>query len=179
MEIADDEFVSIRDAMNDYVQDVHERIIRDEAGDLLLSVVSLTEYIMYNKKMQDFMKKISDIDGAELTEVSPEPYVEALHYIGKKNLGDMEKMLRDRQDLACERARESLQGLELDILSTNVGLRYLCQAELICGDYSPGEIREFFRRNGADARRIERETKRIRTLREKWEAGQKSSGAEE
>ena len=144
LELADDEFVRVRDTVHAYTADIKQKIADDDADDVLLDSVSLREYVLRNKKMRRFLDELASICGAEISEISPDNYIEQLRWLGKKNLGDMERLLEENHDLALVLAKTALENTDLDILSSNVGLRFLCRAELLNKKYREEQVAEFF-----------------------------------
>ena len=122
---------------------------------MLIDTVSLQEYMHRNKQMKAFLQKICAINSAELEEISPESYIEQLAWLGKKTLGSLQQMLSENEDLAYRMARQALERPDLDILSSNGGLRFLCRAELVNRGYSSEQIIQFLtlatgRKQGAE-----------------------------
>ena len=161
LEIADDEFVRTRDAMNRYTNETHQQIIDNEADDLLIDMVSLNEYVNYNKKMAEFLEKLAAVCHAEIMPVNPESYLEQLAWLGKRTLGDLQQMLEENRELAVKLVEASIAGSELDIISSNIGLRYLCRAELLQKGYTEKQITGFMRITANNHGRAERQAKRL------------------
>lgn len=165
LEIADEQFVKIRDDIEVYESDVRERIANDSADDLSIDNVSLNEYIKLNKNMMSFLFELSALSGnAEISHISAEPYIEQLAFLGVKTLGDLSKMLSENKDLALKIASKTLETTDLDILSSNVGLRFLCRAKLINDNYSQDQIVSFIKLTLNDDARANRQAKRIAAL---------------
>lgn len=165
LEIADEQFVKIRDDIEVYESDVRERIANDSADDLSIDNVSLNEYIKLNKNMMSFLFELSALSGnAEISHISAEPYIEQLAFLGVKTLGDLSKMLSENKDLALKIASKTLETTDLDILSSNVGLRFLCRAKLINDNYSQDQIVSFIKLTLNDDARANRQAKRIADL---------------
>lgn len=143
LEIADDEFVRLREDLKAYTDDIRLKITENQADDVLIDTVSLQEYMHRNKQMKAFLQKICAINSAELEEISPESYIEQLAWLGKKTLGSLQQMLSENEDLAYRMAKQALERTDLDILSSNVGLRFLCRAELVNRGYSSEQIIQF------------------------------------
>ena len=161
LELADDEFVRVRDTVNAYTDDIRQKIANDDADDVLIDSVSLQEYVLHNKRMRIFIGELAAIGGSEISEISPENYIEQLRWLGKKNLGDMELLLVENHDLALALAREALENTDLDILSSSVGLRFLCRAELLSKKYSEEQITEFLMLSVGDKTRAQRMAKNL------------------
>lgn len=161
LEIADDEFVRVRDGMKAYADDIRQRITENRADDVLIDLISLREFLQRNGLMRAFTQALTDICGSEIDEISPEPYLAQLSWLGMKTLGDLQQLLERNRDLALVMAKEVLDGAELDILSSNVGLRFLCRAELCQGKYSLEEVTEFLRLSTANQDRAQRQAERL------------------
>lgn len=165
LEIADEQFVKIRDDIEAYEADVRDKIANDNADDLSIDNVSLNEYIKLNKNMLAFMSELSELcDGAEISNISAEPYIQQLAYLNVKTLGDLSKMLANNKELAIKLAKRMLENTDLDILSSNVGLRFLCRAELINKGYDIDQIVDFMKISLVDEARATRQAKRVLAL---------------
>lgn len=161
MEIADDEFIRVRDAMNNYTQKIHEKITGDSADDVLIEVVSLNEYMQLNPKMQDFINKIAEIDNSEINYVSSENYVAQLKWLKLETIGDLKNALEKHGELAFKLAEKTIKGFELDILVSNAALRFICRAILLEKGYSVQQAAEFISLSVNKKERAERQAKRL------------------
>ena len=145
LELADDEFVRARDNMLGYTEDIRKRIITDDADDVAINMISLNEYVLHNKKMQNLIKEIADICGAEINTIDPESYIPQLAFLGVKKLGDIEVMINENYELAVKLAKRALSTADLDIVSSSVALRFLCRAELMNKNYDFDKIVDFLK----------------------------------
>ena len=161
LEIADDEFMSIRDHVNRYSSEIRERIANNTADDVELDLVSLREFVFHNKEMHGFLMEIADLCGAAISEIDPESYLVQLRWLGKATIGDIQDMLKENRDLAYDLAGQSLRNADLDILSTNMGLKYLCRAELLNKGYSREKIVEFLQLSLRKAERAQKQADRL------------------
>ena len=93
LEIADDEFVRVRDGMREYTDEIRRKITENRADDVLIDLISLREFLSRNTRMKAFTGELAALCGAEVDEISPESYVEQLRWLGKKTLGDLQRML--------------------------------------------------------------------------------------
>ena len=157
LELADDEFVRARDNMVGYTEDIRKRIITDDADDVVINMISLNEYVLHNNKMQSLIKEIAGISGAEISVIDAEGYIPQLAYLGVKKLGDIEVMIKENYDRAIALATKSLSMANLDIVSSNVALRFLCRAELINKNYEFDKIVEFLKISLRDQDKAERQ----------------------
>lgn len=167
LEIADDEFMSIRDHVHQYSSEIRERIANNTADDVELDLVSLREFVFHNREMHRFLLEIADLCGAKISEIDPESYLVQLRWLGKTNIGELQEMLQENRKLAYELAGQSLRNADLDILSTNMGLKYLCRAELLNKDYSREKVIEFLKLSLRKADRAEKQADRLLGFREK------------
>lgn len=143
LEIADDEFVRTRDHMRGYTEDIRQKIIENKADDVHIDSISLNEYVRRNTKMRAFLREIGELAQAEISEIDAENYIVQLKFLGKETLGDVQKMMEENHALALALAKRSFSGAELDILSSTVGLRFLCRAELLNKGYTEEKITAF------------------------------------
>ena len=161
LELADDEFVRARDNMVGYTEDIRRRIITDDADDVVINMISLSEYVLHNKKMQSLIKEIADISSAEINDIDPESYIPQLAFLGITRLGDIERMISENHDLAIRLAEQALSGADLDIVSSSVALRFLCRAELLNKGYDFERIVEFLKISLKSGEKAERQAKHL------------------
>ncbi len=105
LEIADNEFVNIRNAVDDYSNDIKEKIANNQAENVLIDIVSLKEYVNKNKAMRALLLEIASMCGAEISEISPENYLEQLDWLGKKTIGDLQITWKHRPWYSCIKCR--------------------------------------------------------------------------
>ena len=161
LELADDEFVRARDNMVCYTDDVRKRIIVDDANDVAINTISLNEYVLHNKNMQKLIEEIASIAGAEISYIDPEGYIAQLEFLGIKNLGDIEHMIKQNYDLAIGLAKKALSMANLDIVSSSVALRFLCRAELLNKNYDLDKITGFLKISLKSKEIAERQAKHL------------------
>lgn len=146
--------------MNTYTEQTRAKIIHDGAEDVLIDIVSLKEYMLRNQRMGAFLQKIADAEHSEMCQVNSESYLLQLKWLQINTIGDLQKMLEENEELALKIARDALGGTELDIVSSNVALRFLCRARLLNGGYSEQQTAEFLaltiskERAGRQAKRL-------------------------
>lgn len=162
LELADEEFVRLRDGMEEYQESVHQSIIDDTADDIQLNMLSLNEFVRGNVSMRALLDEIVQIcQGAELEETDVTSYLEQLAWFDVTTIGQLSAMLERNRDLAVALAKKTLSGSELDILSANVGLRFLCRAELLNGDYKEDKIVEFLQLSLKGKERAQKQAQRL------------------
>lgn len=167
LEIADEEFISIRDSIHQYGDEIRKQIADNQAECVLIDMVSLTEYMKLNREMRSFLSELAEINRAEIQEISPESYLEQLMWLGKRSLGDLQQMLEENKQLAYVLAKYTLDKTDLDILASNIGLRYLCRAELLNKHYPKEKIEEFITLSTGDSKRAARQAQHLMDVYEK------------
>lgn len=160
-EIIDEEFMRVRDNMDAYTEQTRDKIVHDGAEDVLIDIVSLKEYMLRNQRMRVFLQEIADIEHSEICEVNPESFLLQLKWLQINTIGDLQKMLEENEELALKLAQETLGGTELDIVSSNVALRFLCRARLLTGGYSERQTAEFLSLTVDNKERAERQAKQL------------------
>ena len=161
MEIADDEFIRVRDTMNNYTETIREKIKSDCAGDVLIDIVSINEYMQLNKKMQSFIAEIAAIEGSEIAFASADNYINQFKWLKIETIGDLQEALDKNKELALKLAENTLKGSELDILVSNAALRFLCRAVLLSGGYTEEQAAEFISLSVCKKERAERQAKHL------------------
>ena len=159
LEIADDEFVRVRDNMKKYTEKTREKIINDNAENVLIDMISLNEYMLRNKKMSGFLQKLAGIENSEISFTDPESYICQLRWLNVKTIGELQQMFERNEETAYELARRTLEGSELDILSSNSALRFLCRAELVTGGFSEQQAADFISLSVSNKERAQRQAK--------------------
>ncbi len=144
VEIADEHFIKVRDTANEYTSSVHEKIISGNVDGVSLDYTTLKEYMQHSAPMTAYQKKLSESLGVEIEYVAPDSYMIPLLWLGKNTIGDVQKMLEENGDRAIDLARTFLENTDLDIISSTVALRFLCQTELLVQKKSREEMVEFF-----------------------------------
>lgn len=71
-------------------------------------------------------ERIAAINQAELYPAPMMPFFRILKKLGFETLGDVNRLIEDDSDNAYQLAVSQLGTTDLDILSENVGLQYLC-----------------------------------------------------
>lgn len=161
LEIADDEFVRVRDHMRGYTENIRQKIIENKADDVNIDSISLNEYVRRNTKMQEFLAAIGEMANAEIREIDAEGYIAQLKFLGKEILGDVQTMMEENSGLAFKLAEKGLANADLDILSSTVGLRFLCRAELLNKAYSEEMITEFLKLSLGTDEKANRQAKHL------------------
>jgi hypothetical protein len=124
-------------------------------------MISLNEYMMKNKKIRAFLNQLAEIENSEISDIKPESYIKQLKWLKIETIGQLQNMLERNRDLAFRIAKKVLEGTELDILSSNTALRFLCQAELITNEYTHKQVVEFISLTVSNEERAERQANNL------------------
>lgn len=161
LELADESFVRIRKRLNDYTKQITEDIQNGRAENLSLDLVTLGTYMKRNAQIKELTEKIAALQGAEITEQSPESYLPKLEAMGISTLGQLEKMLDGQKDNAVMLAEELFTAAELDEIPSTASLHFLCRAELLYGEHSNDEIFAFFAAGSENKERAKKQAERL------------------
>ena len=161
LEIADDEFMRIRNKIVEYTENTRSRIINNDVEDINIDLISLREYMNKNKNINLFIKKIADIEGSEISYIQPDNYIQQLRFLNINTLGDLQRMLDNNEELAYQLAYRSLKGTELDILASNTALRFLTRAFMLNNNYDEKQIYDFLMLGVKNETRAARQTKML------------------
>ncbi|MBQ5317449.1 MAG: hypothetical protein J6I96_07825 [Oscillospiraceae bacterium] len=165
LEVADEVFVNLKKRIGDYKLEVCESISNDEADDMTLDLITLTEYMNRSRTMTALLSDISAVSGAGIKEVSPEYYVERLHFLGIQTLGDLKRFNTEEYDHALLLARNVLADKDIEELISTVGFFYLCRARLVFGDMDEKRIYRYYRIDETDPGYAAEQTEHIMYLR--------------
>lgn len=165
LEIADESFINIRKNIVLYVEDVRERIRSDQADELLLDANTLREFTRHSTVWLELMEMAISLSGAKKTEASPEEFLQQLKQLGIQTLGDLKKVAIREQEHILKLMSEALEYFEMDEVSSNTVLYYLCQSCLVWIAYKDEQLESFFAASDKNKDRIKNRVERIKKLR--------------
>ncbi|MBQ8076870.1 MAG: hypothetical protein IJ235_00630 [Eubacterium sp.] len=161
LEIADDQFISIRNDIQKYGEEVEQLLEQGKLGEVLIDLVTLTQYLETNENIKSFTDELVKMSGAKRRKFSPESYIEQLTFLGKKTIGDIEIMLYDNREKALKLARHTFETTELKYISSNISLYFLCRAELLDNGYSLDDITKFMNITTKKLRRAQHQAEQL------------------
>ncbi len=146
MEIADEMACNLRDDINNYIQEVHNKIAENRAFDIEINKISIREYVKNNDHMMSFFKQITDECGIEITytKFDTDILLKEIEWLGFRNLGDIQKMFEHCRNIAISFVHYTFDHSDIDIISSSAGLRFMFNAELIFRNTSKKEIENFY-----------------------------------
>ncbi len=129
LEIADDEFIGIRDELLEYERDLEERILNNPT-EVLIDRVSLMTLINIDTEIRELDNTLANYSEIRIEDI-PIDYVDArvkeLQYIGLKTIKDLKLAIKDRHDTIMKLFKIRAKVPTVDSLYRGVTLYYLTQ----------------------------------------------------
>lgn len=125
LELADDEFSRLRTALIDYRRQTLALVKNGQLDDVPLSRETFRGYLDL-KPFDRLNRRIAAVNQAEIYPVSMMSYLRVLESFGLETLGDVQRFIDENSDDAYQLALSQLAITDLDILSSNTALQYLC-----------------------------------------------------
>jgi len=125
MELMDDEFSRLRTVLTDYRRQTLALVKSGKLDDVPLSRETFRSFL----ELQPFdrlNRRIAAVNQAEIFPVSMMSYLPVLESLGLETLGDVQRFIEENSDDAYQLALSQLAITDLDILSSNTALQYLC-----------------------------------------------------
>lgn len=137
LEIADSEFIQIRDSLQEYEKAVPEIIIENPAS-VLINQASLQAFIRNSTLVRELDQRIASNVKAKI--VGEMDILNELKYVGFETIADIESPLRKFGDIAVGLSEKWLEGEE--VLQAGISLFYLCYI-LVAHDGSVEKVLEY------------------------------------
>jgi len=125
MELIDDEFSRLRIVLTDYRRQTLALVKNGQLDDVPLSAETFRSYLELHP-FDRLNKRIAAVNQAEIWPVSMMSYLPVLESFGLESLGDVQRFIDENSDDAHQLALSQLAITDLDILSSNTALQYLC-----------------------------------------------------
>lgn len=125
LELADDEFSRLRTALTDYRRQTLALVKNGQLDDVPLSRETFRGYLDL-KPFDRLNRRIAAVNQAEIYPVSVMSYLRVLESFGLETLGDVQRFIDENSDDAYQLALSQLAITDLDLLSSNTALQYLC-----------------------------------------------------
>ena len=125
LELVDEEFSRLRTVLIDYRRQTLALVKSGKLDDVPLSRETFRSYL----ELQPFDRlnhRIAAVNQAEVFPVGMMPYLRVLESFGMETLGDVQHFIDENSDDAYQLALSQLAITDLDILSSNTALQYLC-----------------------------------------------------
>lgn len=127
LEIADSEFVEIRDSLQEYESKVPEKIIENPAS-VLIDQASLLAFIENSTLVHDLDQRIVNMTNLEILEIlyAEDMIVSNLKHVGLETIADIESALREFDEVAVRLAGKWLKDGAGTHINSGICLFYLC-----------------------------------------------------
>ncbi len=122
LEIADDEFLVIRNEIDLYRRKIRSLVSKGEFKDISFNIDSYKNYLALHPYMS-LVEKIASITNAEIEFVSFIKFYEVFVDLGIKMLSEVEQMRIDNSEDAYKLSLAQLAGTDIDIISSTVAIR--------------------------------------------------------
>ena len=125
MELIDDEFGRLRTVLTEYRRQMLTLVKSGQLDAVPLSRDSFRNYLEL-KPFDRLNGRIAAVNQAEIYPVSVISYLPVLESFGLETLGDVQHFIEDNSEDAYQLALSQLAITDLDLLSSNTALQYLC-----------------------------------------------------
>jgi len=143
LELVDEEFSRLRTVLTDYRRQTLALVKSGQLDDVPLSRETFRSYL----DLQPFDRlnhRIAAVNQAELFPVGMMPYLRVLESFGMETLGDVQHFIDENSDDAYQLALSQLAITDLDILSSNTALQYLCLVYVLKHDGGRTGLKSFY-----------------------------------
>lgn len=125
LELTDECFSNLMRDITEYKRSVAEIVKSGSFDDLELNGDTFRDY-MSTDPFYGIVSRIANVNRAEINYQNPEIYLPVLLRMGLRTLGDVEKMKSEYSEAAYKLASSQLGKTDIDIISSNIGIRSLC-----------------------------------------------------
>ena len=141
LEVADDEFLNIRNQINSYRTKIRSLVSKGEFKDISLNIDSYKNYLALNP-YDSLITKIAGITNAEVEYVSFLRYYEIFVSLGIKMLSEVEQMRIKNSDDAYKLSLIQLGGTDIDIISSSIAIQNLLIIHVLKEGGDKNELKE-------------------------------------
>lgn len=141
LEVADDEFLVIRNEIDAYRKKIRSLVSKGEFKDISLNIDSYKNYLAL-EPYNSLIERIASITGAEVERVSYDRFYEEFVKLGIKSLSEIEQMRIDNSDDAYKLALIQLGGTDIDIISSTVAIQNILIMYVLKNGGSKKEIKD-------------------------------------
>ena len=124
-ELMDDEFSRLRIVLTDYRRQTLALVKNGKLDDVPLSRDTFRSYLELHP-FDRLNKRIAAVNQAEIWPVSVMSYLPVLESFGMETLGQVQRFIDENSEDAYQLALSQLAITDLDLLSSNTALQYLC-----------------------------------------------------
>ena len=143
LELIDEEFSRLRNVLTEYRRQMLALQVSGQLNKVDLNAETFRRYL----EMHPFAllnQRIAAINQAELYPVPMMPFLRVLQKLGFETLGDVNRLIEEHSDDAYRLAVSQLGATDLDILSENIGIQYLCFVYVLKRGGGPAELSQIY-----------------------------------
>ena len=166
LEVADESFDRIRTRISDYERDTLKSIEDDSADHLTLDRFTLAQFIQRSNAMKQVYTDISSLTEGTISNVQPDNYLPLLEAMKIRTLGELHELITNETGHVLKLLNYSLQFSDLEELTSNSVLFYLCRARLIWGNYSAEQLRDILGSVSKEEKKLQRSVDYILRMRD-------------
>lgn len=152
LEIADNQFLELKNNVEQYKNDIKSQIASGQCLDLPLDEVTLNEFILHNQVFTEQVQQLADQLNVEYIPSPADKYLKKLDWLGIKTLGNLIDTLKLNQELTANFIKIVLKKYNLDILTTTMVIKNMGKAELIRGKYTYKQMCRYMQLNATEKR---------------------------
>ena len=141
LEIADDEFLVIRNEIDSYRSKIRSLVSKGEFKDISFNIDSFKNYLAL-KPYEHLVNRIASIINAEVEEVPYEKYYEVFLNLGIKTLQEIEQMRIENSEDAYKLSLVQLSGTDIDIISSTIAVRNILIVYVLKNNGGHKEIKD-------------------------------------
>lgn len=175
LEIADDEFIKIRDNLKDYESQIYERILQSPEK-VLIDKASLKSFVVNSEIISELNKEIEKISSAIIVEKDKvlDDDFELLKYLKFKTIDELNESLKIYKYDIIEFAKKWLSRKHHNELNSGIAIFYMCFI-IKAKSRSPKQICEYLKANGIGSN-YERDAYEINAICRQIEENNNSNG---
>lgn len=162
-ELADAEFMRIRDGLDRYRHDAHVLIEHGRLDEVAIDADTWKVWLE-GGPFDRLNDRIAQINGSEIAEASTDGYLAAFDLLELHTLGDLARMVEEESDEAYRLAERQLADTGLDIISSTIGLQNLCVTHALKQGMGEVGLRLLFEKLGTSEHHAERRAKTMLRL---------------
>lgn len=161
LEVADRQFVEIRDHAADYTVSVRRKIADDNAASVLVDKISLKEYITHNKFYLAMLGRIRDKYGIDIDFVETDSTIAQLEWLNINTIEDLTKLFQRNEESLDSYFTRLSEEYGVDIISSNALFKNVFYSELKNEKYTREQIRRFLMLSIYDDKKLEKTINKI------------------
>jgi len=168
LEIADDSFENIKNSLSKYENETLERIRTDSAGDMTLDTHTLNTFMEHSQVITGLYDEMASMTCGKVVHVGAEGYLPLLGQLGLETLGDLHALVEEQHYHVMILLEHALKYSDLEEITSNAALFYICRAKMVWSNYSKEEIEDIYYNFFEDRKKAENNANIIISLREEF-----------